>query len=168
MPSVIPLIMNLPQAKGQQSHGVWSEEILWYRLHYRLTPAAVDGVGRSAAEGFFSLGHILENAFDLEVAAWQTDASVRRGFEALVRAIHPLSREPIPGVELSGSVEYEDSAAVIPVSAKVMTDRNGYARLLFTVPPQEEDRKAGISVAGRKGGYATHAKRKNKGEASAA
>ncbi len=153
---VIPLTMTLPELKTDQKHGLHTQDLLWYRLRYHLRPAS-GSVVRNRSEGVLSVGHVLENAFNLEVAAWQTEPNLHRGFEVLVRATHPFSRAPVAGVELSGSAEFEDSDTKMAAAAKAQTDRDGYAKLLFNVPPQEEDRKAGISVAGRKGGYSAEA-----------
>lgn len=148
----IPLTLDLPGPSGKQNRSAWAPPILWFRLRYRLT-ALQPAAGEPLATGILPVGHLLQNAFNLEVAAWRTNAS-RRGYQALVLATHPITGAPVEGVNLQASMDFDEgTAASRPATVGDTTDASGHSTLHFDVLPADLDRKAEIHVTGRLSGY---------------
>jgi uncharacterized protein YfaS (alpha-2-macroglobulin family) len=148
--------LSLPGPSGKKPRNVWAREILWYRLRYRLSATTSAG-SQAQSQGILPVGNLLQNAFNLKVAAWRTDAS-RRGYQALVRATHPISGAPVGGVNVKASITFDESnGAEQPLSATETTDANGFATLHLGVSPADLDRDAKLAVEGRLEGYAEEA-----------
>jgi hypothetical protein len=108
-------------------------ELLWYRLHYRLTstqtPATV------SAEGIVSLSEITPDFFEVRVAATEMAHEAMR-YQARVQTIHPLTKKPAPGVRVDAvlTLETDDQGGGARIAASGITDSKGYSILFFDLP----------------------------------
>src|ERR1051326_2662822 len=71
-----------------------NNRILWYRLHYRITPISRSASEISSVEGFLSLSEIVPDIFELRV---MTPAIVYPGapFHVRIHTPHPISFQPV-------------------------------------------------------------------------
>ncbi|HVF57389.1 MAG TPA: MG2 domain-containing protein [Pyrinomonadaceae bacterium] len=125
------------------------EQIPWYRLRYRITPAH-DSAFANATEGIISLSEITPDLFELQVTGPAYSYEGMR-YRARVRAAHPLSARAARGVRVEGEMKFdedgEDKAKTIRASAT--TDADGYAALDFELPRNVSGDEAQIKVTGR-------------------
>jgi hypothetical protein len=121
------------------------DEIIWYRLRYRI----------GAAEGVMSLSQLVRDNFELRVISSE---SVFAGvnYRARVLAIHPFTGLPIEGVDLDTELTLElkgDESEPLKLTSRGRTDADGFAVLDFQIPLGAQlDDDGEIKVVGRKHG----------------
>jgi hypothetical protein len=153
--ALAPMTLDLPGPGPKQPRSAWAENFLWYRVRYRLT--AAHPAATTLAQGILPVGNLLQNAFNLEIAAWRMDAN-QRGYQALVRATHPITGAPVEGVNVQASITFDKTRELVqPVTSSGLTDARGYATLLFNLPLADIDRALEMQVAGHLYGYAAQA-----------
>ena len=108
--------------------------VLWYRLHYRLSPQ--QSPAETLADGFISLSEMTPDVFGLRVSA---NEMVREGnrYRVRVQAVHPITQKPTEKVRIDAQVSLEtDDDKVVKLSATSFTDTKGRALLDFALPPR--------------------------------
>ncbi|HEU4435558.1 MAG TPA: MG2 domain-containing protein, partial [Pyrinomonadaceae bacterium] len=107
------------------------KQILWYRLHYRLSPH--DSPDETLAEGVISLSEMTPDLFELRVAAAEV---VREGkYRVRIQAVHPLTERPSANVRVEGHIAIEDeSDEQAELTGSASTDDKGHAMLDFNLP----------------------------------
>jgi len=107
-------------------------QLLWYRLHYRLT--STQEPFTVAAEGFVSLSEVAD-FFQVRVAAAQMAHEAMR-YQARVQTTHPLTQKPAAGVRIDAllTLETDDGGKGVKLAASGITDSRGYALLFFDLP----------------------------------
>ena len=137
--------------------------ILWYRLHYRLSPQ--DSPAETLADGIISLSEMAPEVFALRVSAAEI---VREGnrYRVRVQAIHPMTQQPVANVRIDAQLTLEgDDNKTVKLSGSKVTDAKGRALLDFELPPRfpqfpHHNRHAGgeLEVTGTKGVLVVQAK----------
>ena len=131
-------------------------QILWYRLHYRLSPQA--SPAETLADGIISLSEITPDVFELRVSATEM---VREGnrYRVRVQAAHPKTQQPVPNVRVDAQVALEvDDDDSVKLNGSRFTNDKGQAQFDFELPPRfppfpHNLRPSGgeLEVIGRKG-----------------
>jgi hypothetical protein len=133
-------------------------QLLWYRLHYRLTTTQTPFT--ASAEGIVSLSEITPDFFEVRVAATEMAHEAMR-YQARVQTTHPLTKKPAPGVRIDAvlTLETDDQGGGVKIAASGTTDSRGYSILLFDLPVRfpefpHDVRPAGgsIKVTAQRGG----------------
>ena len=137
--------------------------VLWYRLHYRLSPQ--ESPAETLADGIISISEMTPEVFELQVSAAQT---VREGnrYHVRVQATHPITHNPAPNVRIDAHLTLEgDDDKTVKLSASKSTDAKGHALLDFELPPRfpqfpHHSRPAGgeLQVTGTKGAIVVQTK----------
>ena len=137
--------------------------VLWYRLHYRLSPQ--DSPAETLADGIISLSEMTPDVFELRVSAAEI---VREGnrYRVRVQATHPITHHPSPNVRIDAQVTLDgDDDKTVKLSGSKLTDAKGRALLDFELPlrfPQfpHHTRPSGgeLQVTGRKGAIVVQTK----------
>ncbi len=107
-------------------------QLLWYRLHYRLSREA--SPTDTITEGIVSLSEITPDLFEVRVA---TSELAREGgrYRTRVQATHPITRRPAANVRVDGEVMLEDdNDKSVKLRASGTTDSTGYVWLDFQLP----------------------------------
>ena len=106
-------------------------QLLWYRLHYRLSPQ--DSPDETLADGIISLSEMTPDLFELRVAAAEL---VRAGrYRVRIQAVHPLTQRPSADVRVDGHVRIEgDGDGDVELTGSASTDAKGRALLDFELP----------------------------------
>lgn len=130
--------------------------VLWYRLHYRLSPQG--SLAETLADGIISLSEMTSDLFELRVSAAEI---VREGnrYRVRVQATHPLTQRPASNVRIDAHVTLEDNdEKVVKLKGSTSTDAKGHAVLDLELPRRfpsfpHQTRPAGgeLQVIGRKG-----------------
>lgn len=138
-------------------------ELLWYRLRYRIKEASP--AASTIATGIISFSEITPDIFDLRVATSQVVREKDR-LLARVQASHPLTRQPAANVQLDGEIILNvDGDKKTTLRSFKTTDSNGLALLEFVIPPlfpqlrynvRAED--AQLHVTGKRGGIVAEVK----------
>jgi hypothetical protein len=107
------------------------KQLLWYRLHYRLSPQ--DSPDETLADGIISLSEMTPDLFELRVAAAEM---VREGrYRVRVQAVHPLTERPSANVRVDGKVTIDgDRDDQVELTGSASTDAKGRAFLDFELP----------------------------------
>jgi len=122
------------------------DSLCLFRVRYTVTP-----VSQPAISGTLALDHIAPALFVLHIA---TPKEIRPGgtYAIRIRATHPLTLSPQPGVPLeataTASIDGVDKDAVLE-RKHLVTDRNGFATLEFTAPSNPALDSVSILVDGR-------------------
>jgi hypothetical protein len=138
----LPLNFNYKKLKYDEQ-----EKILWYRLHYRITPENANTV-----EGIVSLSQLLTDFFELHAVApkkVQAGGSVR----VVARTTHPLSSKPIANILIIATIEFDDEEKNKPLTAKATTNTDGYAVFDFTLPRKIEESEIDLTVTAKRGEF---------------
>src|ERR1043165_826035 len=131
-------------------------QLLWYRLHYRVTPKDSSAVWMKA-EGFISLSEIAPDIFEVRVTNYQYAFAGTR-FHTRLRAAHPTTGRAIEGVQTEAQLKIEeDGKAPVILRATATTDAEGYATLAFDLPPSIKTDEAEIKITARRGGLVQEA-----------
>jgi hypothetical protein len=131
------LVLSLPLQLGGLDKRE-RNELLWYRLRYRITPQQSAAGDMKSIEGIVSLSEITPDLFELRIIKPE---SAREGSLYHVRAlaVHPVSSRPVQGVAVEAEIIYDDGSQRTTVKASGVTDAEGYAPLLFNLPQQAKD-----------------------------
>jgi len=125
--------------------------MLWFRVQYRVEPSS-PVAGLEPAEGVLTVGHIAPEAFALRLAH-SFGVTPGQPLRVRVRALHPVTEQPVSGVQLAGIATYEDAEADdVEVASAGRTDASGHALLAFAMP-QRFHSQVNIEVTGRRGGF---------------
>lgn len=137
--------------------------ILWYRLHYRLSPQ--ESPAETLADGIISVSEMTPDVFELLVSAAQM---VREGnrYRARVQAAHPITHQAVPNVRIDGQVTLDgDDDKNVKLNRSSFTDAKGHAVLDFELPPRfpefpHDIRPSGgeLQVTGTKGAIVVQTK----------
>jgi A-macroglobulin TED domain/Alpha-2-macroglobulin family/Carboxypeptidase regulatory-like domain/MG2 domain/A-macroglobulin receptor binding domain/Macroglobulin domain MG3/Type II secretion system (T2SS), protein G len=136
------------------------KEFPWYRLRYRVAPAAEAG-GVAALEGVVSLSEAMPDLFELRVVS---PSKARGGstLRARVRTDNPATGRPVRGVSVAGELRLDsDSGGKKPgaLKAEGTTDADGFAVLDFRLPAGvESDDDIDLRVTARRGALVEEAK----------
>ena len=128
------------------------DEILWYRLHYRVTPESSNSSNQTI-EGFISLSEITPDLFELRILAPKS-ALPGKPFTARVRAAHPVSRRPFKNVEVKGLITLtDDKDHDVSLTSSSITDPEGIAELTFNIPTNvdSDEDEFDLNIEGRLG-----------------
>jgi hypothetical protein len=128
------------------------EQLLWYRLRYRIAASPTVASPPDAAAGIISLSGIdSPDLFSLDVSR---PSVVYRGTTEYthVRALHPLTRKPVKDVSVSVELKLDgDPASTLRASA--VTDAKGHALLAIKIPAKLTTDEGELKVVARHGGY---------------
>jgi len=137
--------------------------VLWYRLHYRLSPQ--ESPAETLADGIISLSEMTPDVFELRVTAAQM---VREGnrYQARVHAAHPITHHPASNVRVDAVVTLEgNDDKTVKLTASKSTDSKGNALLDFELPARFQQlpytsQSAGgeLQVTGTKGAIVVQTK----------
>lgn len=120
----IPLVFNQKQD---------TENLLWKRLRYTVAPEN----SPDTLSGIVSLSEIMPEIYDLQISAPES-VFAGMNLRAHVLAVHPLTKEPIKNVEISGEVqldlETDADEDEMTVKANGKTNAEGFATLDFKIP----------------------------------
>ena len=107
------------------------KQLLWYRIHYRLSPQ--ESPDEILADGIVSLSKMTPDLFELRVAAAEM---VREGkYRVRIQAVHPLTQRPSANVRVAGQVTIDgDSEEKVELTRSASTDAKGQALLDFEFP----------------------------------
>jgi hypothetical protein len=124
------------------------DDILWYRIHYQITPA---GSQTPAADGIMSLSEITPDLFNLQVVGPRMVVP-GKSYTPRVRTAHPLTRQPLKNVHIKGLVTATDTDNNdISLTSSAFTDENGYAQLDFKLPHNLDEDDFDIEIEGTLG-----------------
>lgn len=137
--------------------------VLWYRLHYRLSPQ--ESSAETLADGIISLSEMTPDVFELRVMAAQM---VREGnrYQARVHAAHPITHHPASNVRVDAVLTLEgNDDKTAKLTASKSTDSKGNALLDFELParfqqlPYHSQSAGGeLQVTGTKGAIVVQTK----------
>ena len=146
-PGLTKLSGTLPLASALLNKADRSN-LLWYRLRYTITQSASANSLPSPLTGILSVGEATRSIFELHVA---TPEFVREsGHYALrVRAIHPVSGRPVPGVAVQASFDVNSDDDEPLLTKTGTTDRRGFATLPFALPQNIETDEVAVKVTGK-------------------
>ena len=131
-------------------------QILWYRLRYRLSPQ--ESPAEILAGGLISLSEITPDIFELRITATEI---VREGdrYRVRVQAVHPATHRPAANVRIDAKVTLDgDKDSVVKLNDSRMSDANGRVLFDFKLPsrypqfPHGAQRSGGeLEVTGTRG-----------------
>lgn len=130
-------------------------ETIWYRLKYRVTAEPNSGQTFSTVTGIVSLSEINSNFFELRVIASEYP-SAGIMYRAQVRAVHPVTRKPIAGVQIEANLKF-DNDKKDAFTANGVTDFSGAVQLGFSLPQKLQPESGTLSVTGKLGTYVQEA-----------
>ena len=131
----------------------------WYRLRYRVNPLADFKAALNPANGIISLSEIdTPDIFALEInAPARTQRSAR--YQTRIRALNPITAKPVADVNVSVELEFsEDKAATVKGSG--LTDAQGYAFVIVTIPDKLSAEDGELKVVARHGGFVRESEHK--------
>lgn len=126
------------------------EKYLWYRLRYSILPLAQSDSPVGPVEGIISLSEITPDFFDLRVSA-SPYAHSGMLYRARVRAVHPISQQPVARVNVTAEIELEDEDE--PLRASGVTGADGYAVIDFRLPRRIASDEADVKFTARLGDF---------------
>src|SRR5205085_7962591 len=149
----VPLAPSLLSALDDNERA----QLLWYRLHYRITQANA-GAELVLAEGIVSVSQLqAPDLFELHVAA---PRSARAGqvYRAHIHAQRPLTAQAVAGVRIEGAVTFDDANGDdVILKAAGVTDAQGDVALDFKLPREIDDEDAEIKITARRGDFTQEA-----------
>lgn len=119
-----------------------------YRLRYRISIGDSVNTQADIAEGVISLSEITPDLFELRLSAARRARESAR-YRVRVQALHPITRRPVRGVQLSAEMELDGGANDVVLQARGVTDVEGHAALDFNLPANVSDEETEVSVKGR-------------------
>jgi hypothetical protein len=132
------------------------EDLLWYRLRYRIDPSPDVTSAPDATSGVISLSEIdTPDIFVLEVGS---PAETHRGARHYthVRALHPITAKPVKDVSVN--VEFKlDSTPEQTLRGSAVTDAEGYALISLSIPNKIDADEGDLKVVARHGGFVKEA-----------
>jgi hypothetical protein len=128
------------------------EQLPWYRLRYRITPATIATTSPAAASGVISLSEIdTPDIFALQVSTAHQAHSGGRQYTH-VRAIHPLNGKPVRDASVNVELKL-DSDPAVTLRGSALTDANGYALVSLNIPAKLSSDEGELKVVARHGGF---------------
>ncbi|HEX8353067.1 MAG TPA: hypothetical protein VF611_09220, partial [Pyrinomonadaceae bacterium] len=136
------------------------DQFPWYRLRYRVAPAAAADAGAGAAlaaEGVVSVSEVTHDLFELRVVSPRA-ARAGSSFGARVRTANPVTQRPVKGVAVEAALEFDAGDGDTVVRASGVTDGEGLVSLDFALPREvEDDGEAELKVSARRGSFVQEA-----------
>ena len=145
--SKVPLEIALPTVKPADLDAVF-----WYRVRYEIFPSESSGAPFEPIEGILSVSEIAPEMFELHVA-YQMVAKIGEPFQAIVRAVQPVTSRPVANVKIRATLDVSDTDAIAPLQASATTDSRGYARVEFSLPANTDTDDPTLEITGERGGY---------------
>jgi hypothetical protein len=155
LPGETKLKITLPPASAL-ANKIDRNNLLWYRLRYTITQIAPATAIPAPLIGVFSVGEATPGIFELHAAA--PEFVRESGHYAIrVRAIHPVTGRPIPGVAVQASFDLDSDNQKPLVTKTAFTDRRGFATLPFALPQSVETDEVSVKVTGKLENYSVEA-----------
>jgi hypothetical protein len=152
---------KLPFTLPLKTHDLTPDEesqVLWYRLHYRITPENTEP-NTDAVDGFISLSEITPELFDLQVVGPRSIIP-GKAYTPRVRAVHPLTRCPFKDVQVKGLITAtDDDNHDISLTSSALTDAEGFANLNFKLPLNLDEDDIEVNIEGTLGLITVQAKK---------
>lgn len=123
-----------------EDHGA----VVWHRIRYRI----MDSAAKSRGSGIIAISRARANLFVLQVFP-QPPGSSLRTVSVMVRAVHPVTQEPVPGVRVSARIR--GAAATSTASGTV--DSGGVVTLAVPVSESNVDDDPVIAITGTMGDF---------------
>ncbi|HSF23220.1 MAG TPA: MG2 domain-containing protein, partial [Blastocatellia bacterium] len=123
---------------------------LWYRLRYSISSDEATFGGKPLVSGTISLSEITPDFYDLSVLTSMIAEQGAR-YHVRVRAAHPVSSRPIPGVTIQTEITTDQPGLTRPKATGV-TNKQGYAVFDFDLPRCEKKCETKLKVVGSRGG----------------
>ncbi len=127
----------------------------WFRLRYRLTFDEASDKTFAPLTGIISLSEMASEMFELHVIASEF-AVPGKIYRAQVRALHPVTAQPVGGVRITSELKF-DNDAEDKFAESGTTDRNGFASLNFNLPKTLKPEDGTLTVTGKLGEYTQEA-----------
>jgi hypothetical protein len=145
------LNIALPPAFAQNENPD-RRNLLWYRLRYTITARSPSEPSPKPVVGILSVSEATPEIFELHVAG---PAFIKEGghYAARVRAIHPVTARPVPGVSVQASLDLDTNDGKPLLTRTAVTDRLGFATLQFTLPDNLDTDQIDVKVTGKLGGF---------------
>ena len=143
----IPLLFTAAQLNKEDD-----EDLLWYRLRYRIDASPDVISAPDATSGVISLSEIdTPDIFVLEVSA---PAETHRGARHYihVRALHPITAKPVKDVNVNVELKL-DSTPEETLRGSAVTDAEGYALVSLSIPNKTDADEGELKVVARHGGF---------------
>ncbi|HKS28109.1 MAG TPA: MG2 domain-containing protein [Pyrinomonadaceae bacterium] len=139
----VPLIFDFGKLDREEK-----KNFLFYRLRYSISAGETGEARVRVAEGVISLSEITPELFELRVSA---PRRAREGapYRARVLAAHPITHNPVRGVQLQAEIELDGGKDKLVVRAGGVTNAEGQAALDFNLPAKVMDEQADVTVTGR-------------------
>lgn len=130
--------------------------LLWYRLRYTISSISPGESSLTPVVGIISVGEATPEIFELHVAG---PAFVKEGghYAARIRAIHPVTARPVPGVSVQASLDLDTDDNNPLLTRPAVTDRRGFATLEFTLPDNVDTDEIDVKVTGKLGSFSSNA-----------
>ena len=96
-----------------------NDDLTWYRVQYRIGDAA----------GIMSLSQMIADLFELRIIAAESLLS-GTNYRVRVRALHPFTEQPTPGVAITTELELQlkgDDAPAMKMNGTGITNAEGFA-----------------------------------------
>jgi len=153
-PGAHELLVPLSPTLTATLNEVERRRLMWYRLRYRITPTTEAANARMGPiAGYISLSELIApDVFELRVAAPRLARAGTR-YRARAFATHPLTSQPVAGVEVTGEVDFENGERQFILKATGLTDGDGIAALDFELPRELRADDGEIKVKARRGDF---------------
>ena len=124
---------------------------IWTRLRYTLTPARAEARAFGIINGIVSLPHIADYVFELRLSLFGNPKPGGR-ITVFGEAVHPVTREPVPGIEWIAKLTI-DKKDVTP--AQVAKRNDFFVEFTFDLPQAIAaiNERGKIEVSGRLGDF---------------
>lgn len=126
------------------------QQVLWYRLSYKITPHSTKRFGLDSISGIISLSQITPDLFELKaikpflaVEGWR--------YRVMARAAHPVTSRPIKDVSIDAEIKLACAQRDSVLKASAVTDSDGYATFDFNLPADVTSSEGEIKLTGRRG-----------------
>src|SRR5262249_50747763 len=149
------ITLVLPSVFAQNQHPN-RHNLLWYRLRYTITPRSSTGSNLTPIMGILSVGQATLGIFELHVAG-PSFVREQGHYAARVRAIHPVTGQPVAGVAVQASLGLDTDDNKPLLTATVVTDRGGFATLEFALPNHVDTDEIDVKVTGKLGSFSADA-----------
>ncbi len=114
------------------------QNLLWYRLHYRVAPNQDANINANTVENIVSLSQLSNNFFELKAIA-PKKVSPGNSLRVVARTTKPLSSKPVVNIKVQGTIGFDDEEKNKPLTANGVTNAEGYAVLDFVLPKILDD-----------------------------
>jgi hypothetical protein len=154
-PGASKIAMTLPPAFAQNGNPD-QRALVSYRLRYTITPTGSGSAPVAPISGIISVGAAASGIFELSVAG---PSLVKAGghYAVRVRAIHPVTLQPVAGVSVQASLDIDATDQKPLLTGKSLTDRDGFATLDFTIPKEIGTEEIEVTITGTLGKFSAEA-----------